>query len=117
MLCGDICLFLYLQRGWAPPTINAMPGQFLTLALDEILVGEPLPGALYLYIDMRFLTFRAAEDIVDRATFERLELKRVKHLFITEADRNAFENWAMVSLGEDIDDLTGIDGASQDGGP
>jgi putative nucleotidyltransferase with HDIG domain len=94
-----------------------MPGQYLTLALDEILVGEPLPGALYLYIDMRFLTFRAAEDIVDRATFERLELKRVKHLFITEADREAFANWAMASLGEELDDLTGIDGASTDGGP
>lgn len=94
-----------------------MPGQYLTLALEEILVGEPLPGALYLYIDMRFLTFRAAEDLVDRATFERLELKRVKHLFIAEADRDAFENWAMASLGEELDDLTGIDGASTNGGP
>lgn len=94
-----------------------MPGQFLTLALEELLVGEPLPGALYLYIDMRFLTFRAAEDIVDRQTFERLELKRVKHLFIAESDRQKFENWAMESLGEELDDLTNIAGADREGGP
>jgi putative nucleotidyltransferase with HDIG domain len=92
-----------------------MPGQFLTLALDEILVGEPLPGALYLYIDMRFITFRVDGDVIDRPTFDRLELKKVKYLFIAEADRDVFENWSLDAFGEELSDLAQIEGGD-DGG-
>ena len=70
-----------------------MGEQYVTVALEDILVGEPLPTALYVYIGMRFITFRAEDDIIDRPTYDRLELKRVKHLFILEGDRDKFLEW------------------------
>src|SRR5690349_17862661 len=74
--------------------MGAMVEQYVTVGLQDIIVGEPLPTALYLYLDMRFVTFRAEDDVIDRATYERLELKRVKHLFIVEQDRGKFEEWS-----------------------
>lgn len=70
-----------------------MTEQYVTVGLEDILVGEPLPTSLYLYLDMRFITFRAEDDIIDRQTFERLEFKRVKHLFIVERDHQKFISW------------------------
>ncbi|MGK5084740.1 HD domain-containing phosphohydrolase [Bdellovibrionota bacterium FG-1] len=70
-----------------------MADQFVSWGLDDILVGEPLPGTIYIYIDFRFITYRAQEDTIDRSAFERLELKKVRSLFIQEKDRPGFENW------------------------
>jgi putative nucleotidyltransferase with HDIG domain len=70
-----------------------MGDRYVTLGLEEIVVGEPLPGAVYLYLDMRFVTFRAEEDVIDRSTYERLELKKVKNLFILDTDREKFDSW------------------------
>jgi putative nucleotidyltransferase with HDIG domain len=72
-----------------------MPEQFITVGLDEILVGDPLPATVYIYIDFRFITFRAEGDVVDRTTFDRLEFKKVKSLFIQEKDRKKFEDWSV----------------------
>jgi putative nucleotidyltransferase with HDIG domain len=94
-----------------------MPGQYLTLALDELLVGEPLPAPIYVCIDQRFIKFRAGDDVIDRDTYGRLELKKVKYLFIQEGDRPAFENWAQSALGESFEDLAAqIEGASAEPG-
>jgi putative nucleotidyltransferase with HDIG domain len=68
--------------------------QFVTCALDDIIVGEPLPTTLYVYIDFRFITFRAEGDTVDRATFDRLQFKQVKNLFISEKDLAKFRAWS-----------------------
>jgi putative nucleotidyltransferase with HDIG domain len=70
-----------------------MSERFVTIPLEDILVGEPLPGSIYVYIDLRFITFRAEGDAVDRQTYDRLEFKRVKQLFILEGDREKFEAW------------------------
>jgi putative nucleotidyltransferase with HDIG domain len=72
-----------------------MSERYLTVGLEDILVGEPLPGSLFLYLDMRFVTFRATDAVIDRDTYERLELKRVKYLFILERDRETFEEWSL----------------------
>lgn len=75
-----------------------MADQFISVALTDIIVGEELPAPLYIYLDFRFITFRAAGDRVDRITFDRLQFKKVKTLFIQEADRDRFFAWAQKQI-------------------
>jgi putative nucleotidyltransferase with HDIG domain len=70
-----------------------MSQNYVTFETAQLVVGDRLPGDLYVYVDGRFLKFRASGDPVDRLTFDRLEMKGVKHLFITEVDRPRFEAW------------------------
>jgi putative nucleotidyltransferase with HDIG domain len=83
-----------------------MAEQYVTCSLDDILVGEPLPVALFIYIDFRFITFRAEGDVIDRATYDRLELKKIRNLFLHEGDRPAFEEWVKQREAEEIPPLT-----------
>lgn len=71
-----------------------MAEQFISVALTDIIVGEELPASVYIYLDFRFITLRAAGDRIDRTTFDRLQFKKVKTLFIQEADRDRFFAWA-----------------------
>ncbi len=71
-----------------------MPEQFVTCSLEDIIVGEPLPTTLYIYIDFRFITLRAEGDTVDRNAYDRLLFKKVKNLFILEKDAAKFRAWA-----------------------
>lgn len=65
----------------------------MTCSLDQIVVGEPLPGALYIYLDFRFITYRAAGDVIDRHTYDRFEFKKVRNLFIQGMDVPKFKKW------------------------
>jgi putative nucleotidyltransferase with HDIG domain len=67
--------------------------QFLTVSVKDILVGEPLPTSLYIYIDFRFITFRAEGDVLDRMTYDRLFFKKVQNLFIKEDGRASWDAW------------------------
>ncbi len=67
--------------------------KFISINLGEIVVGEPLPTSLHLYINFRFLTFRIEGDVIDRATYDRLEFKKVKNLFIPAAEKQKFDDW------------------------
>ena len=82
-----------------------MPERFITIDLADILVGEPLPGTVYLYIDFRFITYRAGGDMVDRMAYDRLEFKKVRSLFIKEEDRPGFLAWAAKRHKEEIPEL------------
>lgn len=79
---------------YLPPTINLMGERFVTCDLEQILVGEPLPVDLYLYINFRFITYKLAGDSIDRASHERFEFKKVRNLFILESDQPKFDEWA-----------------------
>ncbi len=70
-----------------------MPHNYISCDLEEILIGETLPATIYLYIDFRFITFRSEGDVVDLPTYERLELKKVRAIFIQETDRDKFTAW------------------------
>lgn len=70
-----------------------MPDRFVSMGLDEIIVGEDLPGNIYLYIQFRFVTLRGVGDCVDRSLYERLELKKIKSVFIKEDERAKFDAW------------------------
>jgi putative nucleotidyltransferase with HDIG domain len=71
-----------------------MAEQYVTVNVEDILVGEPLPASIYIYIDFRFITFRTEGDVVDRNAYDRLEFKKVKNLFILEQDRKRWEAWS-----------------------
>jgi putative nucleotidyltransferase with HDIG domain len=71
-----------------------MTDQFVSVDLHRILVGEPLPTSIYIYIDFRFITFRADGDVIDRSAYDRLEFKKVRNLFVIERDKTKFDDWA-----------------------
>ena len=71
------------------------PERFVSIQLDDLVAGEPLPCTVYLYIDFRFITFRAEGDSVDRTAYDRLQFKKVRSLFVQEADRKKFEAWIL----------------------
>lgn len=71
-----------------------MSDQFLSIGLEDIITGETLPTSLYIYAGFRFITFRAKGDVLDRVTFERLEMKKVRNLFILEKEKPAFMEWS-----------------------
>ncbi|MCM0605368.1 MAG: HD domain-containing protein [Xanthomonadaceae bacterium] len=70
-----------------------MSEQFISISLKDVLVGEELPCTLYVYISFRFITLRAKGDIVDRATYDRLDFKKVHTLFISDQERVVWEKW------------------------
>ncbi len=67
--------------------------KYIPISLTSLLVGEPLPAALYIYVDLRYLTFRVKGDILDRSVFERLEARRAKNIFILSGDEQKFKDW------------------------
>lgn len=70
-----------------------MSDSFCTWELGDIIVGEDLPASVYLFIDFRFITFRAEGDCLDRNAFDRLSQRNVKQLFIRLEDREKMEAW------------------------
>src|SRR3989338_8292885 len=71
-----------------------MGDKYLTCDIKDILVGEELPVNLYIYLDFRFITYRSKGDVVNRAIYDRLELKKVNNLFIHAQDFKEFEQWS-----------------------
>lgn len=76
-----------------------MAEQFVSCNIEEIIVGEELPCDLYIYLDFRFITFRAKGDLVDRGAYDRLEFKKVRNLFVKDHDRKEFTEWSAKVLG------------------
>src|ERR1700679_2832611 len=71
-----------------------MAEQFVSVGIEQIMVGEPLPANVYIYIDFRFITFRAEDDTINKDAYDRLEFKKVKNLFILDKDAKKFTEWA-----------------------
>ncbi len=84
----------YLTSTYLIDTIRVMGERFVTCELEEILVGEPLPVDIFIYINFRFITYKLAGDNIDREAYERFEFKKVRNLFMHEKDQPAFEEWA-----------------------
>ncbi len=70
-----------------------MSDKYITIETAEFVVGEPIPGPLFVFIDGKFIRYKNPGDIIDRLAFDRFSLKQVKHLFISEADAEAFKVW------------------------
>ena len=71
-----------------------MPENFVNLPLEQLVIGQPLPGNLYVHIDSRNLTFRAEGDVIDQITFDRLHFKNITNLCIREQDEEKFKEWS-----------------------
>jgi putative nucleotidyltransferase with HDIG domain len=92
---------VFLRITWNLRYNRYVGPQYISLSLGDILVGEPLPVNLYIYLDFRFITFRAEGDALDRDTYDRLELKKVRFLFILDSDREVFDAWAQARFEEE----------------
>jgi putative nucleotidyltransferase with HDIG domain len=71
-----------------------MAEQFVSVGIEQIMVGEPLPANIYIYIDFRFITYRAEGDTLNKDAYDRLEFKKVKNLFILDKEVKKFNEWA-----------------------
>ncbi|MDR3607897.1 MAG: HD domain-containing protein [Oligoflexia bacterium] len=71
-----------------------MAGKYVTCNLEEIVVGEPLPCNLFIFINFRFITYLLAGDSLSRDAYDRFDFKKVKTLFILAADQARFEAWS-----------------------
>src|SRR4051812_1209947 len=71
------------------------PEPFVTCEVSAIRVGDPLPVDLYVFLSGRFITFRAAGDVIDRQTFDRLQLNKVQFLFARESQVEQFRTWCI----------------------
>lgn len=81
-----------------------MGERFVSCSLEEIIVGQPLPVNIYIYINFRFITYRIAGDPLDRAAYDKFELGKMKTLFIREEDQKAFQEWSRKGF-EEIEDV------------
>jgi putative nucleotidyltransferase with HDIG domain len=70
-----------------------MAEDFISVELQDILVGEPLPVPLYVYIDFRFITYRAEGDSLDRKSFDRLQFRKIRNLFVLRKDHPSYLKW------------------------
>lgn len=70
-----------------------MSSQHVTISIDSLILGEPLPGTLYVKIESRFVAFRGAGDIIDSSLYDRLQFKKVQNLYVLEEDYQKFLAW------------------------
>jgi putative nucleotidyltransferase with HDIG domain len=70
-----------------------MAEDFISVELQDIVVGEPLPVPLYVYIDFRFITYRADGDTLDRKAYDRMQFRKIRNLFVLRKDHPAFQKW------------------------
>jgi putative nucleotidyltransferase with HDIG domain len=75
-----------------------MPGKYVTCELSQIIVGEPLPCNLFIFINFRFITYKLAGDPLERDAYDRFEIKKLKTLFILAEDEEKFEQWSQKTL-------------------
>jgi putative nucleotidyltransferase with HDIG domain len=63
-------------------------------SLRKIIPGERIPAPLYLHLEGRYVQYRGKGQIIDRTTFDRMEIKNFQHFFILESDEQEFEIWS-----------------------
>ncbi len=71
-----------------------MTNEFSSVTVEQLLVDVPLPCNLYVFIDSRFITFRAGGDRIDRQTYDRLQIKNITNLFVKQAEHPSFLGWS-----------------------
>lgn len=70
-----------------------MADRFVSISLEDIVPGEPLPVQTYLYLNHRFILYRNRGDVIDRTTFDRMEQKKVGNFFIRRTDETSMLAW------------------------
>jgi len=70
-----------------------MSQNYIQWNLEKIVPGESIPAALYLQLEGRYVLYRVAGQVIDRNTFDRMEIKKVLHFFVLDTDRDKFKSW------------------------
>lgn len=70
-----------------------MPDRYVSWSLEELTPGEPMPVPCYMYLGHRFILFRNRGDLIDRTTYDRMDMKAVGNIFIRRSDEAAMEAW------------------------
>jgi putative nucleotidyltransferase with HDIG domain len=66
---------------------------FLSVPLEKNEATENLSFKIYLFVNNHFILYRNEEAEIDTETIRRLELKRVKFVFIEETAKSTFEKY------------------------
>jgi putative nucleotidyltransferase with HDIG domain len=72
----------------------------VAIPLREFRVEQELPGTVFLYLNFRYVLFRSAGDTIDRPTYDRLEFRKVRSLYIHSVDAEKFGVWSKEEYGE-----------------
>lgn len=67
--------------------------KFSSFDIDELLIGETLPFPIYVYIDFKFITYRAKGNELTRLDYDRFAQKKLRYVFINENDIKTFQDW------------------------
>ena len=67
--------------------------KFSSYDIDELLIGETLPFPIYVYIDFKFITYRAKGNELTRLDYDRFTQKKLRHVFINQNDVKIFQDW------------------------
>jgi putative nucleotidyltransferase with HDIG domain len=68
--------------------------QFASFNIDDFMIGHPLPVSIFVYIDFKFITYRHKNVELDKNDFDRLTQRKIKQLFIKQAEIKIFQEWS-----------------------
>lgn len=74
-----------------------MAEQYVSIAVDSLIIGEPLPASIYVFIQGRFILLRADGDLVTPSLAERFRRQRMEHIFVKNSDVPHFNHWVEVN--------------------
>lgn len=77
-----------------------MNQRFVSWSLQDLIPGEPLPVTCYLYLGHKFILYRSEGDFIDHTTYDRMDMKGIRNIFIRREDETAMESW--LSKGKDV---------------
>ncbi len=68
---------------------------YVSRDLYELIIGEPLPVALFLNIHGKYIHYKNKGDVIDKIIFVRLELQKIKSICILKDDLECFLSWTL----------------------
>ena len=66
---------------------------FLSIPVESITLGEPIPVKVYVFVQGRFILFREELSILTPAILQRFQQKHVTSVFVREEDRTKMIEW------------------------
>ncbi len=74
-----------------------MTEQFVSIGVDSLILGEPLPASIYVFIQGRFILLRSEGDAITPKLFDRFRRRKVEHVFVQNSDLTHIQHWVEVN--------------------